>query len=91
MSHLSSNNIEMELTLDSLKNIQKLDVPEYIEAKIRSRIREMDISPRWVIGIAASLALFIGVEIIIVNMESRERENNVLEAIVPNQTFDIYE
>lgn len=91
MSHLSSNNIEMELTLDTLKNIQKLDVPEYIEAKIQSRIREMDISPRWVIGIAASLALFIGVEIIIVNMEARERENNVLEAIVPNQTFDIYE
>lgn len=94
MKKLSSNNLEMDANLNLLSTIKKLDVPEYLLEKIGRKIMERripNIKPQWAIGIAASILLVIGIEIIGIKNRIDNEKRQVVENMLPTQKYDIYE
>lgn len=94
MKKLSSNNIEMDPNINLLSTIKKLDVPEHLLGQIGRRIMEKSIpviKPQWALGIAASILLVIGIEMIGIKNRIEHQKRQLVENMLPTQKYDIYE
>lgn len=84
MKKESSNN-KMDLNIDILNNVKRVDVPEHLYNKILQKIEQRKttnvVSMKWVGAAAAVLICLIAIDVYVFTKETTNYKNN-LESIV---------
>jgi hypothetical protein len=93
MNQTSSNYIEMEDQISNLSLIKNISPREDLRDEIWGKIiaQRSQVSPKWAMGIAASLIVIIGLELAIGIQKATVQKNKSLEIMLPSQNDNLYE
>ncbi len=90
----TSSNIEMDNILNQLKNIRKVDAPDYLYIQVIAKIKATNKRKIPIAWTSVAALLFIGLlitEIKIIKNWSHNNKTEVLEELVPTTNNFLYE